>query len=242
MDWEKILVRPYWKGKLHPATLWRCPTTGWHGDSWLLGHPSDPMRPSLDNLIHWHSCLWPMLMPGLVRTPNRHAPGVTWPPYRMPAQSLTSQLQDYRSAPRSQSMLLDIHSPDHECLNINFCLYKWLQALIAKAISVKVVWMTATRWQWSENPFIQLNFKINASVSFRLEAGAFFFIPNYCRLLLRLKKVPKSILLCGDWDSGHLYEIRQLKQQLLRSVRLSLSKLTKLNFAWFTSFRGVCVN
>ena len=53
---------------------------------------------------------------------------------------------------------------------------------------------------------------MNASVNFWLEAAAFFFIPNFCRLFLRLKKRAESMLLSGDCDSGHTHKIRQLKQ------------------------------
>merc|ERR1719309_848573 len=70
----------------------RGPTTDQHGSSWLLGFPSGPVRPSLDNLILLGSPEKAMLMPTLVRTPIQHESkateppsshhSITWPPRR----------------------------------------------------------------------------------------------------------------------------------------------------------------
>ena len=47
----------------------RNPTTGRHGNFWLLGFPPGPIRSSLDNLDLPDSSSRSMLMPSLVRTP-----------------------------------------------------------------------------------------------------------------------------------------------------------------------------
>ena len=55
------------------APAHRCdPTTVRHGNFWLLGFPSDPIRSSLDNLDLPDSSNRSMSMPDLVRTPDRH--------------------------------------------------------------------------------------------------------------------------------------------------------------------------
>ena len=58
----------YWKS----ATLGRDPTTALHEDFWLLGLPPGPIRPSLVNLDAADSSTTPILMQGIVRTPDRH--------------------------------------------------------------------------------------------------------------------------------------------------------------------------
>ena len=56
------------------------PTTDSHGDSWLLGFPPGPVRPSLVNLAPPGSPGGPMLMQALVRTPDQHDPVTTRTP------------------------------------------------------------------------------------------------------------------------------------------------------------------
>lgn len=52
----------------------RCPTTARHGDSWLLGLPPGPVRPSLVNLASPDSSGPPMPVPSSVRTSSLHGP------------------------------------------------------------------------------------------------------------------------------------------------------------------------
>ena len=63
------------------TVLRRDPTTARHGYFWLLGRPPGPVRTSLDNLATPDSSRGPILMPGLVRTPDQHRP----PQSRAPA-------------------------------------------------------------------------------------------------------------------------------------------------------------
>ncbi len=51
----------------------RDPTTARHGDSCLLHLCPGPVRPALDNLDALPSGGATILMPGLVRTPDRHS-------------------------------------------------------------------------------------------------------------------------------------------------------------------------
>ena len=69
---EKNLVSLYWAGSSVTTVLRRDPTTARHGYFWLLGRPPGPVRTSLDNLAAPDSSRGPILMPGLVRTPDRH--------------------------------------------------------------------------------------------------------------------------------------------------------------------------
>ncbi len=70
---KKAWVPLYWTG--YPQTpIHGCdPTTARHGDFCLLHFCPGPMRPSLDNLVTSDSSDDPILMPGLVRTPDRHS-------------------------------------------------------------------------------------------------------------------------------------------------------------------------
>ena len=71
---EKEPVPLYWTGSPAAAVLRRDPTTARHGYFWLLGRPPGPVRTSLVNLATPDSSGGPILMPGLVRTPDRHRP------------------------------------------------------------------------------------------------------------------------------------------------------------------------
>jgi hypothetical protein len=45
---QKKVVWLCWRGWIQPVTHWREPTTSQHGNSWLLGFPPGPLRPSLE--------------------------------------------------------------------------------------------------------------------------------------------------------------------------------------------------
>ena len=72
MGAQKNSVSLYWTGCSVTTVLRRDPTTARHGYFWLLGRPPGPVRTSLDNLATPDSSGGPILMPGLVRTPDRH--------------------------------------------------------------------------------------------------------------------------------------------------------------------------
>ena len=81
----KFWVWLYWKG-CEPLTIhWCDPTADPHGDSWLLGFPPGPVRPSLGNLIPFSSMKEAMLTRVLVRTPDRHEPVADRNPFLKPS-------------------------------------------------------------------------------------------------------------------------------------------------------------
>ena len=90
---KKFWVWLCWQGCWPPATHWHGPTTDQHGDSWLLGVPPGPVRPSLVNLIPPSSLERAMLMQALVWVTSRT-------PFCKPAHRTCLQLLDYRSSPR----------------------------------------------------------------------------------------------------------------------------------------------
>lgn len=69
---EKVRVQLCWSGYLPLPIHRRYPTTARHGDFCLLRHRPGPVHPSLDNLGTLGSPGATILMPGLVRTPDRH--------------------------------------------------------------------------------------------------------------------------------------------------------------------------
>ena len=77
---KKFCVWLCWRGWRGRGTQWRRPTTDSHGDSWLLGVPPGPVRPSLSNLTPPGSPGGSMLMQALVRTPDQHDPVNPRPP------------------------------------------------------------------------------------------------------------------------------------------------------------------
>merc|ERR1711895_60189 len=77
-------------------------TTDPHRFCWLLGFPSGPFRPALDNLILPGSPERSMLMQALVRTPDRHEPTATRSPSLKPSNRTCLQeagLQELAKAP-----------------------------------------------------------------------------------------------------------------------------------------------
>ena len=111
---EKNSVSLCWTGSPTTAVLRRDPTTARHGYFWLLGRPPGPVRTSLDNLATPDSSGGPILMPGLVRTPDRHRP----PLGRTPAlkRSTSSRLrvaglQERATAPSGRESVAETSSP-----------------------------------------------------------------------------------------------------------------------------------
>lgn len=68
---QKLCVGSYQPGCQCGPTPGRDPTTARHGDFWLLGFPSGPVRLSLANLVTPDSSRVPILMASLVRTPSQ---------------------------------------------------------------------------------------------------------------------------------------------------------------------------
>ncbi|GFS18562.1 proteasome endopeptidase complex [Elysia marginata] len=78
------------------------PTTAQHGDFCLLGFPPGPVRPSLDNLETPSSPRVTILMPSLVRTPDRHSTPESRTPALKPSTSSSLQvagLQEHATTP-----------------------------------------------------------------------------------------------------------------------------------------------
>lgn len=71
---QKLCVGSYQPGCRCGPTRGRDPTTARHGDFWLLGFPSGPVRLSLANLVTPDSSRVPILMASLVRTPSQREP------------------------------------------------------------------------------------------------------------------------------------------------------------------------
>ncbi|KAH8271230.1 hypothetical protein KR018_002052, partial [Drosophila ironensis] len=79
------------------STPVRCPTTAYHGNSWLLVFTPGPVHPSLANLNAADSSMAPILMASLVRTFRQHGPvRYTVDPSLRPSHNQTSQKRDYR--------------------------------------------------------------------------------------------------------------------------------------------------
>ena len=70
---KKDRVRIYWTGYQPMPIHGRDPTNARHGNFCLLYFHPGPVRPSLDNLDLLSSPERPILMPSLVRTPDRHS-------------------------------------------------------------------------------------------------------------------------------------------------------------------------
>lgn len=75
----KKKCKSYGVGSYQPGcrcgpTPGRDPTTARHGDFWLLGFPSGPVRLSLANLVTPDSSRVPILMASLARTPSQREP------------------------------------------------------------------------------------------------------------------------------------------------------------------------
>ena len=103
---KKFCVWLCWRGWQPPATHQRGPTTDSHGDSWLLGFPPGPVRPSLDNLTPPSSPGGSMLMQALVRTPDQHEPVTTRSPLLKPSSRtclLVAGLQEPATTPGDES-------------------------------------------------------------------------------------------------------------------------------------------
>lgn len=77
---KKLWVESYWPGYRCGPTPGRDPTTARHGDFWLLGFPSGPVRLSLANLANPDSSGLPILMASLARTPSLREPEPTGTP------------------------------------------------------------------------------------------------------------------------------------------------------------------
>jgi len=71
---KKLCVGSYQPGCQCGPTPGRDPTTARHGDFWLLGFPSGPVRLSLANLATPDSSRVSILMASLVRTPSQREP------------------------------------------------------------------------------------------------------------------------------------------------------------------------
>jgi len=127
--WKKISVCFYWKGWLQLNTHKRGPTTVWHGNFWLLGFPSGPIRPSLNNLISQGSPWKAMLMSGLVRTLIQHESNVTRTPLLKPFQFtdlLVAGLQEFAIFPVIRSGMYSLYSKDATItLTVFFFLLNW---------------------------------------------------------------------------------------------------------------------
>ena len=98
----KERVRLYWPG-YQPTPIHRCdPTTAWHGDFCLLRFRPGPIRPSLDNLVPPASADETILMPSLVRTPDRHRTSESRTPDLKTFNALSFQvagLQEHATTP-----------------------------------------------------------------------------------------------------------------------------------------------
>ena len=88
---KKDQVRLYWTGCQPMPIHGRDPTTARHGNFCLLCFHPGPVRPSLDNLDLLSSPERPILMPSLVRTPDRHSTPESRTPALKPFQTPTSK-------------------------------------------------------------------------------------------------------------------------------------------------------
>ena len=99
---KKVWVQLFWSG-YPPPSIHRCePTTARHGDFCLLRFRPGPVRPSLDNLDTPSSPKVTILMPSLVRTPDRHRTVTGSTPDLKPSTTPSLQvagLQEYATTP-----------------------------------------------------------------------------------------------------------------------------------------------
>ena len=99
---KKIWVQLCWSGYPPPPIHRREPTTAQHGDFCLLCFHPGPIRPSLDNLDTPSSPKVTILMPSLVRTPDRHRTTLGRTPDLKPSTRPGLQvtgLQEYATTP-----------------------------------------------------------------------------------------------------------------------------------------------
>jgi len=104
-----MCVRSYWSGYYTPSIHRRDPTTARHGDFCLLRSRPRPVCPSLDNLATSSSPNVSILMPGLVRTPDRHSPSCRRTPDLKPSDTPCLQvtgLQECATTPSDEIMLI----------------------------------------------------------------------------------------------------------------------------------------
>ena len=95
-------VQLCWPGYDALAIHGRDPTTARHGDFCLLRFRPGPVHPSLDNLAARGSPRVAILMPGLVRTPDRHSTARRRAPGLKPSAPLGLQvagLQEHATTP-----------------------------------------------------------------------------------------------------------------------------------------------
>ena len=99
---KKNWVQLYWTGCQPVPIHGRDPTTAEHGDFCLLCHHPGPVRPSLDNLVSLGSPELTILMPCLVRTPDRHRSPESRTPALKPSTNPDLQvagLQEHATTP-----------------------------------------------------------------------------------------------------------------------------------------------
>ena len=108
---QKIWVQLFWSGWL-PQPIQRCyPTTAWHGNFCLLCFHPGPIRPSLYNLVTLASARDTILMPSLVRTPNRHRYMTIRTPELKPSSKpglKVARLQECTTTPGRQTKLAQV--------------------------------------------------------------------------------------------------------------------------------------
>ena len=107
---KKDRVRLYWTGYQPMPIHGRDPTTARHGNFCLLCFHPGPVRPSLDNLDILGSPERPILMPSLVRTPDRHSTPESRTPALKPSSDPDLQvagLQEHATTP-SREILIKI--------------------------------------------------------------------------------------------------------------------------------------
>ena len=99
---KKVQVQLCWSGYSVPPIHRRDPTTARHEDFCLLRFRPGPVRPSLDNLDTLASAEVTILMPSLVRTPDRHRTTPNRTPDLKPSTKPGLQaagLQEYATTP-----------------------------------------------------------------------------------------------------------------------------------------------
>ena len=102
---QKNWVQLCWSGCPSPPIHRRDPTTARHGDFCLLCFHPGPIRPSLDNLEIPSSPETTILMPSLVRTPDRHRSTMSRAPDLKPSTNSgfpAAGLQDHANGPSQQ--------------------------------------------------------------------------------------------------------------------------------------------
>ncbi|GFN90953.1 proteasome endopeptidase complex [Plakobranchus ocellatus] len=101
-SWVRLYRTGYQRTPIHGCD----PTTAQHGDFCLLGFPPGPVRPSLDNLETPSSHGVTILMPSLVRTPDRHGTPESRTPALKPSTNSSLQvarLQEHATTPSESS-------------------------------------------------------------------------------------------------------------------------------------------